>query len=101
MAPPSVVNGVAYEVTRSTQPIDLPPSLLKWLLEEAAGEETKTPGKKAPTTTRTTAQETTQVEYDFDLSPETAHKILNELGGTFRTNFSEWFLVTGVLKNTT
>ena len=97
-APPSVVNGVAYEVTRSTRPIDLPPSLLKWLLEEAVGEESTKPGKKAPTTTRTTAQETAQVEYDFDLSEATAHEILNELGGTYQTNFSDWFLVTGILK---
>ena len=97
-APPSVVNGVAYEVSLNTKPIDLPPSLLKWLLEEAVGEETKKPGKKAPTTTRTTAQETAQVEYDFDLSEATAHEILNELGGTYQTNFSDWFLVTGILK---
>ena len=39
VAPPSVVNGVAYEVSRNTKPIDLPPSLLKWLLEEEAIEE--------------------------------------------------------------
>jgi hypothetical protein len=39
VAPPSVVNDVAYEVSRNTKPIDLPPSLLKWLLEEEAMEE--------------------------------------------------------------
>ena len=47
-APPSVVNGVAYEVSRSTAPIDLPPSLLKWLLEEATAEETKTRFQQQP-----------------------------------------------------
>ena len=32
------------------------------------------------------------------MSEATAHEILNELGGTYQTNFSEWFLVTGILK---
>ena len=32
------------------------------------------------------------------MSEATAHEILNELGGTYQTNFSDWFLVTGILK---
>ena len=43
VGPPSVRNGKAYEPTNLTKPIDIPPSLVAWLLE---GQATKTQTQK-------------------------------------------------------
>ncbi len=37
-------------------------------------------------------------EFDFALTPELATEILSELDPKYLTNFSDWFLVTGILK---
>ena len=95
VGPPSVVNGVPYQVSNDTKPIDMPASLLQWLLEGGATEGSPTTKQTATPTTTTT---TTTAEYDFNLSPELALEILSELDGKYLTNFSDWFLVTGVLK---
>ena len=99
--PPSVVGGVAYALAETyLTPIDMPASLVEWLLEGGLtkpGIEGKTKAPK-PTTGETTE---TSTNYEFDLSHETALAILNELEGKYLTNFSDWFLVTGILKNTT
>ena len=60
-APPSVFNGVAYEVSLNTKPIDLPPSLSKWLLEEATGEPSKTPGTITNNNSNGTTRKTSRI----------------------------------------
>ena len=97
VGPPSVVGGVPYQVSNDARPIDMPASLVEWLLEGGLtkpGIEGKTKAPK-PTTGETTE---TSTNYDFDLSHETALAILNELEGKYLTNFSDWFLVAGILK---
>ena len=94
-----MVGGVPYQVSTDAKPIDVPASLVEWLLEGGVskpGVEDKTKAPKPTTARRETTEQTTN--YDFDLSPETALEILSELDGKYLTNFSDWFLVTGILK---
>ena len=106
VGPPSCRDGESYEVKNDAKPIDLPASLITWLLEGRGslpcGSSTKgaTEGSRKPRQSRTptTASTAAETNFDFDLNGETATQILSELPERFLTNFSDWFLVTGILK---
>lgn len=99
VAPPSERAEGSYDVVVNRKPADIPSSLISWLLEATppmAGK-TSTPGRnreaKNPADDRRVSP-----SYDFALTPELATEILAELEPKYLTNFSDWFLVTGVLK---
>ena len=79
-----------YEVANNRKPVDIPSSLIAWLLEGATLGSPRTP--KASITKASTS---TNREAPTD---QIAAAILAELEPKFLTNFSDWFLVTGVLK---
>ena len=100
VAPPSTRVEGDYEVKVNRKPVDIPSSLITWLLEGASRDGTdrakadqKQTAKKADDTVRLSAS-----EFDFALTPELATEILSELDPKYQTNFSDWFSVTGILK---
>ena len=98
LGPPSKTEHGIYQVCEHYRtPIDMPITLITWLLEGAA---TEGATKGSPTNRKpaTTQGPTTEASHDFDLSPELATEILNELEPKYRTSWKDWFLVTGIMK---
>ena len=100
VAPPSVRAEGDYEVTNNRKPTDIPSSLISWLLEGGRATEGSPKAHKAKASTPPLVGQTGTVESDFDfaVNPELATTILAELDPKYQCNFSDWFLVTGILK---
>ena len=96
VGPPSVRNGKAYEADNLTAPIDIPVSLVAWLLE---GQSTKAPKVKAPRVAPTSAHHTVESDYQYDLNDEQVWDILGKLPDEYLTNYSKWLTVTSILKH--
>ena len=97
--PPSVRLEGDYEVKVNRKPVDIPSSLVSWLLEGASrdGSDRAKPEHKREGGNRDGVVPVSP-SYDFAITPELAAEILAELEPKYLTNFSDWFLVTGVLK---
>jgi len=95
VAPPSVRDGVAYAVTNASTPIDMPRSLIDWLLEDngeylANGDEAPVVGPK---------RLVEKAEYNYDITEEQMKDVLNKLDHKYLNNYSDWFMVTSVCKH--
>jgi hypothetical protein len=79
-------------------PIDIPASLVAWLLE---GQATKAPKGKAQKVTPTKAPRDTptESEYEYDLNDEQVWDILGKLPDEYLTNRTKWLTVTSILKS--
>jgi hypothetical protein len=114
---PSVRNGKAYEPTNLTKPIDIPASLVAWLLE---GQATKTQKpKQSRSEVRQLSNNACKVShnmennackeldnlqnlasngYEYDLNYEQVWNMLEQLPDEYLTNYTTWFTVTSILK---
>ena len=88
VAPPSVRDGKAYKVINQTKPIDIPESLVKWLLE----------GKGEQTSTRPSTRPSNNKQYNYDITEDKLRDIIFNLDEKYLHNYSDWLIVTSVLK---
>ena len=105
VAPPSRREGKAYEADNLTKPIDIPPSLVAWLLE---GQESKAPkAKKVTSKALHNVQNNACTDlvnhqnldgYKYDLNDEQIWNILEQLPDEYLTNYTKWLTVTSILK---
>jgi hypothetical protein len=109
IAPPSIRNGKAYEVTNLMTPADIPASLVAWLLE---GQVTKVPKIKAKKVTSKALhnvqhntckdlvnhENTASNGYEYDLNHEQVWNILDQLPYGYLTNYTTWLTVISILK---
>ena len=91
VAPPSTINNVAYEVVLNEAPIEIPTSLLQWLLTGVNQTTKKSSTKQTPSTTTQT--------YIYDITDEETMNLLNLLPKSFLHDYSDWLLVTTAMKN--
>jgi hypothetical protein len=101
IAPPSVRNGKSYEISNLRAPIDIPVSLVAWLLE---GHSTKAPKVKSPranpvNTDRVQKADNTVQLYEYDLNDEQVLAILEKLPEEYLTNYTTWLTVRSILKH--
>jgi len=92
VGPPSRRDGKSYTILNETAPIDIPSSLISWLLVGKAPVVKEKRGKKE--VTRELAPNT----YQYDLTEEQIKNILAMLPEKFLNNYSDWLLATTVLK---
>ena len=96
VAPPSRRDGKAYAILRNTAPIDIPSSLISWLI---VGKPPVAPKAREGGSKRATAvRELTQKAYEYDVGTEQIRAMLAKLPAKYLNNYSDWLVITSVLK---
>ena len=84
MAPPSIIDNVAYEIINDVEAIEFPFVLIEWLL---LSKDTKATSKARGEP----IIKVTQPNYIYDITDEDILKILQLLPKTYLNDYSDWF----------
>ena len=84
----SSINGKTYAITKNVPIIDIPASLLYWLVVAP----TKQPKQHSPKTKQQTT--TTTHTYEYCITDDAIINILDKLPSTFLDNYSDWLKVS-------
>ena len=89
----SSINGKTYTITKHVPIIDIPTSLLHWLVVAP----TKQPKQHSPKAKQKPPTTTTH-HYEYCITDDAIVDILNKLPSTFLENYSDWLKVSTALK---
>ena len=92
VAPPSRRDGNNYSIINNTAPIDIPPSLISWLITG------KPPVIKKQIGERTITREVDTEGYEYVLTDEQLKSIIDKLPANYLDNYSDWLIATSCLK---
>ena len=98
VAPPPRRLGEDYAILKNTAPIDIPSSLISWLIVGKPPVAPKGPSNRKGGSKQAPARELTQKAYEYDVSTEQIEAMLAKLPAKFLDNYSDWLVVTSVLK---
>ena len=92
VSPPSRRDGKNYKVINNTAPIDIPSSLISWLIVG------RPPVVKEKRGQKEVVREISPNTYHYDLTDEQIKTILAKLPEKYLDNYSDWLVATTVLK---
>ncbi len=92
VAPPSRRDGKSYKVIDDTAPVDIPSSLISWLIVG------KPPDVKERRGKLDVVRELTINNYEYDLTNDQIKTIIAKRPAMYLDNYSDWLIVTTVLK---
>jgi hypothetical protein len=90
VAPSSRRSGKSYEIIHDVAPAEIRSSLISWLIVG------KPPARKDPDGN---VKEASLNNYEYDLEPEQIKSILSKLPRKYLDKYSDWLIVTTVLKH--
>jgi hypothetical protein len=111
VAPKSSINNIYYEIINDIEPIEIPESLIFWLLEtnldngETKGENKvgKDGNKKIIPTNKKTSNKARQnyscIKYKYEITDEEIIILLNKLDKSYLENYIKWLIILTILKN--
>jgi hypothetical protein len=101
VAPPSKTAKGEYKVANDTKIASVPYELLLWLLCKDANAHT-TNGKHEKVKDQSSKQfhyNKKKQTYKYNISDDELVELLNKLPSEYRSNYSDWFIITTILKN--
>ena len=96
VAPPSSINGNAYEYVKGFDVVDvndMPNTLITWLMQDMRP--TNTTNKQQ---TQTTIK-TNKTQYIYDITDAQIKEMLNKLPPMHLDNYFDWLIITSILKS--
>ena len=92
VAPPSIREGKPYKIINNTKPLDIPASLIQFLIVGKDAVMERVVQKKV-------AKECTpKNDYRYDLSEEVATNVLQKLDDKYLHNYNDWLVATTAMK---
>lgn len=93
MSAPSIINGISYKIIKDVPILEMPESLVYWLLENSTEKENK------KIKSQMQVPQTRDLKLIYDISDDELTSLLNDLPSEYLDNFDKWWRITDVMKS--